>query len=181
MEIWKDIKGYEKRYQVSNLGRIKSLERTISTKYFNRKNIVKEKLLTPFITNCGYCVVTLFLNGKRTKHLVHRIVAETFLPNSNFLPFVNHIDENKLNNHVENLEWCTARYNVNYSNTIRKAIATRKRKISQFEKLDKFIKTYESAAAASRESGIPQSSITFACQGKYKTAGGYIWKYYEEN
>ena len=180
-EIWKDIKGYENCYKISNFGRIKSLAREVPTDYYGRINRIPEKILKHAVTRCGYHMVTLFRDNRRNRQLVHRLVAEAFLINPNKLPFVNHIDENKSNNCAENLEWCTAQYNVNYSGTVQKAVNSRKRKVSQFERTGKFIKNYESMEAASRATDTQRSAINMACQGKYKTAGGYIWKYYEGN
>ena len=109
-ECWKDIKGYEGIYQVSNTGKIKSLKRT----YKNR--ICKEKIKTPVITPKGYYRVGLCKEGKTKFYYIHRLVAQTFLPNENNLPQVNHKDENKLNNCINNLEWCDNEYNINYGN-----------------------------------------------------------------
>lgn len=99
VEEWKDIKDYEGIYQVSNLGNIR-----------NSKN----KILHETITSKGYCVITLHKNGKRKKYKTHRLVAQAFLSNPNNLPQVNHMDENKFNNCVLNLEWCDNKYNSNY-------------------------------------------------------------------
>ena len=180
-EIWKDIKGYEGAYKISNTGKIMSIARTISTAFHNRKHVTNNRILKQTITRHGYAIVSLNKNCRKTRYCVHRLVAEAFIPNPNNLPQVNHKDECKLNNHFSNLEWCTAQYNVNYSGTIQKAINACKRKVLQFEKTGKFVKEFESATNASRETKTCQSAITLACQGKYKTAGGYIWKYYEEN
>lgn len=103
-EIWKNIDNYE-YYQVSNLGRIKMLSYITSD---GRK--LKEKNRKTFINNKGYLIV----NIKGKHFLVHRLVAQAFIPNPNNLPQINHKDENKLNNKVDNLEWCTAKYNSNY-------------------------------------------------------------------
>lgn len=111
-EIWKDIKGYEGIYQVSNLGRVKSLPRFHKTKngYYS-----KVKILTPIKNDRGYLLVGLSKEWKKQKIFVHRLVAEAFIPNPNNLPQVNHINEfEKDNNCVENLEWCSCKYNCNY-------------------------------------------------------------------
>lgn len=119
MEVWKDIKGFEGLYQVSNLGNIKHLP--YSQPYIGRwGNLVirkkKELMLkpAPMKRSNGYLGVTLYKNGKRCTRSVHRLVAEAFVPNPNNLPQVNHKDENKLNNESVNLEWCTSQYNINY-------------------------------------------------------------------
>ena len=105
MEEWKDIKGYEGLYQVSNLGRVKSLSNT---------NTRKEKILKP-IYHARYYQITLSKNNIRIQYRVHRLVAEAFIPNPDGLPIINHKDENPLNNNVDNLEWCDSKYNNNYN------------------------------------------------------------------
>ena len=103
-EIWKDIKGYEGSYQVSNLGRVKSL---------NYHRCGFERILE-IDSSSQYETIMLYKNGSRTRFLIHRLVASAFIPNPNNYPVVNHIDEDKSNNRVDNLEWCTQQYNVNY-------------------------------------------------------------------
>ena len=123
-EIWKDIKGYEGRYQISNLGNVKSLSYTKETYQRGYKQVMmyKEKLLKP--NNETYKMVALSKNGTTTHKLVHRLVAEAFIPNPNSYSYVNHKDENKHNNCADNLEWCTAKYNTNYGNGYKTRIQT---------------------------------------------------------
>ena len=111
-EIWRDIKNYEGLYQISNLGRVKRL------RFINRHlNFEKEKILKPYKDGGNYYfVIGLHKDGKRKYKAIHRLVAETFIPNPNNYPVVNHKDENKLNNRIDNLEWCTHKYNSNYGN-----------------------------------------------------------------
>ncbi len=115
-EIWRDIAGYEGLYQVSNLGRVKSLERT--TKRFNGFKVCEykdgNKILKQSKNYKGYLFVGLCKNGKEKKYKVHRLVAEAFIDNPNNLPQVNHKNENKECNISNNLEWCTNKYNCNY-------------------------------------------------------------------
>ena len=119
IEEWKDIPGYLGYYQISNLGRVKSLNRTIvysPSKFYpnGRVRVLKEKILTPSVDKKGYEFVQLFINGNYRSKKIHRLVAEVFISNPNNLEQVNHKDENKKNNKVSNLEWCTLIYNINY-------------------------------------------------------------------
>lgn len=184
-EIWKDIPNYEGSYQVSNYGRIKSLP---------RKRIRKtEKVLKSFTNNSGYEIIRLYQNGLERKYLIHRLVAEVFVTNVNNLPQVNHIDGNKHNNNVNNLEWCTASQNMkhSYANGLNKitekrrkicskngkiAIESSKRKVNQYDIEGNFIKTWDSILQIKRKLNIDNSAISKCCKNKRKTAGGYIWK-----
>ena len=113
MEIWKDIYGYENKYQVSNIGNI--------------RNIKTGKYLKVQTYKTGYCYIDLYNNGQPKKYLIHRLVAQAFIPNPYNLPYVNHKDCNPLNNNANNLEWCTQQYNVNYGDCREKqACKTRK-------------------------------------------------------
>ena len=111
IELWKDIKNYEGIYQVSNLGRIKTLDKYVNCLY-EQKRLIKSREIKTFKNNSGYYIVSLYQNNKSKKFLVHRLVAEAFIPNLNNKKEVNHIDGNKENNCVENLEWVTAKGNI---------------------------------------------------------------------
>lgn len=173
-EIYKDIKGFEGLYQVSNMGNVKSL-------YYN-------KLLTICKQNNGYTYVCLWKHSKETKGLIHRLVAEAFLPNPDNLPQVNHINEDKTDNKVENLEWCDAKYNSNYG-TRKQRISKNKiginnplsKQVLQYSKDGEFIKEWVCAYEVQRELKISQSHISKCCRGTQKTSGGYIWKYKDIN
>lgn len=115
-EIWKDIKGYEGYYQVSNLGRVRSMNRII--KRSKGSFYTRGKLLKLYIGKDGYISVMLYKDGLNKLFRVHRLVAETFISNPNDYPIINHIDENKINNHINNLEWCTYQYNNTYGTKI---------------------------------------------------------------
>lgn len=183
-EIWKDIKNYEGIYQVSNLGRVKSLERWIKRKD-GYKNHIKESIRKNKIINSGYLVVGLHKNGVNTNLFLHRLVAEAFIDNPNNYPQVNHIDENKTNNCVNNLEWCDAKYNNNYGehkNNLRNSLTNRKdqsKPVLQFDLNGNFIKEWESTMEIQRQTGMKCQFIGQVCLGKknVKTAYGYIWKY----
>lgn len=112
-EIWKEIKGYEGYYQISNLGKVKSLCRKIQNG--NKFNLRKEIILKNSINSVGYYTVTLYKNNKSTVKLVHVLIAETFIPNPESKPQVNHIDGVKLNISVENLEWVTRSENIQHA------------------------------------------------------------------
>lgn len=170
-EIWKDIAGYEGLYKVSNLGRVKSL---------NYRKTGKEKERIPNKNNSGYLYVGLHKDGKMNNFLIHRLVAEAFIENVNDLPQVNHKDENKLNNCVENLEWCSAKYNSNYGEhnyNIRKTMSSKVPNVLQYTLDGKFLNEYVSGRDAERKTGIPHKGILQCCQGKWRTWRGYIWKY----
>ena len=169
-EIWKDIEGYEGLYQVSNLGRVKSI-------YYD-----KERILKPGKNTKGYLQVHLCKNGERKEYTVHRLVAKVFISNPNNLPMINHKDENPSNNRVENLEWCSAKYNNNYgTRTQRVAEKMINGKLSkpvlQFTKNGEFIKEWKSTRDVQRNLGYDHGNISSCCTGRYKSAYGFNWKY----
>ena len=166
MEIWKDIKGYEGKYQISNKGRVKSL---------GNNKTKKEKIRDGKIDNRGYKRISLCKNGKEKKYSIHRLVAQAFLPNPDNLPVVNHKDENKLNNNVENLEWCTQEYNVNYSGSNgrpgKKVICVETQQI--FDSSEDVINKMFDGKGSS-------STIRDHLRGRTKSCFGYHFKYIEE-
>ena len=199
-EIWKDVKGYEGLYKINNFGIVKN----------SNKKIIKSQK-----NKSGYITIKLHNNGKRKKYMVHRLVAEAFVPDkSNFKYYdeedklkyvnnldklkINHKDENKQNNNVENLEWCTIKYNNYYgtriervSESIKKVVITNERlkkirethwtkKIIQYDLNGNFIKEWDSIKEASLFIKKHITGIQHCCKGKLKTCGGYIWKYAEE-
>lgn len=175
IEIWKDIKGYEGLYKVSNYGRVKSL---------NYNKTKKEKELKLYKNKKGYFSVNLYLNKKIHSKLVHRLVAETFIPNPKNKPQVNHIDGDKTNDKVDNLEWVTNKENVIHSwktglSKKKYGKQTNCKKVNQYTLTGDFIKTWDSIKDASKDLKIDSSHISKCCkQRKYhKTTGGYIWRY----
>lgn len=184
-EVWKNIKGYENSYQVSNLGNVKSLK-------FN-----KEKILKP-INMRGYLVVKLSKEGIETRYYIHRLVAKTFITNPNNKLEVNHINGNKKDNRIGNLEWNTHQENCKHrdDNHLRKAPRGEKhylygkhikfgnqnqKEVLQFDLQGNFIKKWDCIMDIQRELNIKQSNISKCCSGLRNKAGNYIWKYKEVN
>lgn len=173
-EEWKAVVEYEGLYEVSNMGRVRSLK------------FGKAKELCPANNGLGYLFVGLCKGGKSQTKLIHRLVAEAFIPNPDNLPCVNHKDEVKTNNRVSNLEWCTQSYNLEYSNIHKKAIAKQfwekgnavtRKPISQFTKDGQFLREFESIMDASRQTGVDIASISRCCLGSRKSAGGFVWRF----
>ena len=180
-EIWKDIEGYESLYQVSNFGRIKSLERTIQHKTcYGGLYHVKGRILKPKIEKDGYFRISLTKNGIKKYYRLNRLVAQAFIPNPNNYPIVNHKDENKLNNNADNLEWCTQKYNVNYGNAINKKKEKLSIKVNQYDLNGVFIKTWNSINDAIRYYNN-NTQICQCCKGKRNNVCGYLWKYADKN
>ena len=119
IEIWKDIEGYEGLYEVSSYGRVRSLGQFVNHN-FGGYAYRKGRILKPGLGSRGYLSVTLSKNGIQKQYTVHRLVAQAFIENPDNLPQVNHKDEDRTNNNVTNLEWCDAKYNVNYGNRLNK-------------------------------------------------------------
>ena len=183
-EIWKDVEGYEGFYQVSNLGRVRSLDRQIynkGNKGSNKFSKYKGRVLSQGKKKKGYLSVSLTKNCKSKSFPVHRLVAKAFIPNPNNLLQINHKDEDKANNKVENLEWCDNKYNVNYGSWREKQSKAHtnskwtSKMVRQFDKNGNFIKVYPSIAEAKRQTQI--CHISSVATGKRKTAGGYIWRF----
>ena len=170
-EIWKDIPGYETLYQVSNLGNIRSLHN-----YGGKYNILRQQIKR------GYYQVGLRKNGIRKWHQVHRLVAGAFLCNKDNLPQVNHKNENKLDNRVENLEWCSVSYNNTYGTRIEKVKNKISKPVIQFSLDGKYIKEYPSLCDAARTVNSSAGNIYSCCNKKpnYKQVKGYIWRYKSE-
>ena len=171
------VKGYEGLYQVSNLGRVKSIPRMRT----------KGGIMTKHYDTSGYQVVMLSKNGKLKLKKVHRLVAEAFITNPDCNPHVNHIDECKTNNNVNNLEWCDNLYNLRYGTRSKRAYKTRmtngngineERQVMQYDLKGNFIREYYSETEAAKALGNKdQSNISKCCRNIRKSAYGYIWKY----
>lgn len=166
-EIWKSVKGYEGRYEVSSTGKVASLK----FRGHNKRGILKNR-----VTGNGYLQATLFKDGKRHYCLVHRLIAEAFIPNINELPQVNHLDENKQNNNVNNLEWCSPKENCNYGSRNAKIGAISSKPVVQMKNgID--VASFKSVHEASIITGCCESKISACCRGDRQTTGGYEWRY----
>lgn len=162
-EIWKSVNGYEGLYEISNLGKVKSLKRNKILK----ANIISE-----------YKHVTLYKNGNAKIFKIHRLVAENYIDNPNKLECVNHKDENKINNNVNNLEWCTKKYNCNYGKRNEKMSKKKsKYKIVQKNKEGLIIKIWQNIWDLEHSTTYNKQNIRLCCQNKHKTAYGYKWEY----
>ena len=159
-EIWKDVIGYEEKYQVSNLGRVRRCE-----------------ILNTFLHNRGYVYVNLTKDNTTKHKYVHRLVAESFLPNLNELETVNHINEIKCDNVVENLEWMSHLENNNYGTAIRRRSLTRSKCVLQYTLTGEFVKEWKSCIEIERTLGISSVCISQCCLGKINKSHKYYWEY----
>lgn len=171
-EEWRDIVGYEGKYQVSNLGRMRS---------FARSNI--PRIIVPRCDVYGYVTYPLFENGKLSRKKAHRLVAIAFIPNHENLPQINHKDEDKTNNRVGNLEWCTQYYNNRYGTKRQRQShyamyhAHFLKKVRQYTMNGVFVKEHISSRMAERETNIKHQNIIETCKCGQSHAGGYLWCY----
>lgn len=174
-EVWVPVVGYIGLYEVSSFGRIKTFN-------FAGHNGVT-KILNPFKNKKGYLQIRLFKNKIGKCYMVHRLVATAFLPNWFNEPQVNHRDENKQNNHVDNLEWCDNRYNINYGTAIKRSSEKKingkcSKKVLQYDLEGNFIAEYPSLHEISRLYGYSFSDIAACCRGyRSKSVYGFVWKY----
>lgn len=195
-EIWKDIEGYEGYYQVSNLGRVRSLEHYRKTDrggYIQKGRILKQEIMK----GKGYCQVSLSKKGKTKKFRVHRLVLEAFVLNPMNKPYVNHINAIRNDNRVDNLEWCTQSENVKHAYKLGNSkppspsywknkgkemywLKKRCKKVIQYDANMNFINEFVSITKAGEKTHISKSNIVQCCKRNVKTAGGYIWRYKEE-
>jgi len=180
-EQWRDIAGYEGRYQVSDQGRVRrtACEITQGNGHSEITYSIPPRLLRSFESNCSYQRIGLRMNGQRKYYNVHRLVAQAFVPNPSNLPEVNHKNEDKSDNRAENLEWVTSEQNCNHG-TRNKRISdntSRSRRVLRMTQCGSEVKEYKSISAASRETGISVASIGGVCRGEHHTAGGYKWQY----
>ena len=202
-EIWKDIKDFEGLYQVSNFGRVRSLSRLVNSR--NGKRTAQGKILFQnTYPNTGYKHVTLSKHSKCKRYSVHRLVAETFIPNPDNLPCVNHKDETRTNNRVDNLEWCTYKYNSNYGTSPQKVSAKmyarykqdlmwknacvtrldifhqqRKKQVCQLDLMGNLLKVWDSTVQTAQDGFVP-NDVGACANHKRLTHHGYKWQWYSD-
>lgn len=199
VEEWHDIIGYEGYYKVNNLGIIKSIARFDRNNHFHSEKILKQR-----IDKYGYFVINLCKDGMEKTYKVHRIVAQAFIPNPNNLPEINHKNEIKSCNYVDNLEWCSTKYNANYGTRPQRISAKRKgrpnlhcrgdknyfygkhfrrglspsaKQVKQYMPDGQIVAVYDCTLSAAEAVGVHRSAIAMACRGERKLIKGYIWKY----
>lgn len=193
-EEWRDIPNYEGLYQVSSLGKVKSLR--------DRYGNPREKILKLWKEKDGYLLVNFCKNGKKKTCTVHRLVANAFIENPNKLPMINHKNEIKYDNKVDNLEWCDAKYNNNYGTVIQRRVANtdykaisekvaekqrndpnKSKQVYQYSLDGKLIKIWKSTQECGRN-GYKQSNVSACCRNCFNREGnnvykGFIWSYVE--
>lgn len=186
-EIFVPINGYNGRYEVSNHGRIKSLKRKVLSRW-GKYRTIPEIILKPKTTRTGYHSVSLCIKQKHSTFSVHQLVATHFIPNPDSKPHVNHIDTNKINNCVWNLEWNTALENMTHAIAhglvpkmkppINRGIkAYNHRPIIQFDLLGNKVKEWGFLSEASTALGYCRSNIIACCKGRKAAYNGFVWKY----
>lgn len=181
-EEWKDIKDFEGLYQVSNYGRIKSLMKISKT----NGRIYPTIILKCHVNTKKYLDVDLCKNGKSKRYRIHRLVANSFLHNENDYPQVNHIDGNKSNNTLSNLEWCDNSMNQkhaflnNLNHRGKYGYSPKSKRVYQYDSEHNFIREWDSIIRISHTLGYSDSFISQCCKRKYKRAYGYVWRYKEE-
>ena len=165
-EVWRDIKGYEGIYQVSNMGNVKNIK-------FNR-------IIKPFTQGAGYLRVDLSKENTRIRSLVHRLVAKTFIPNPENKPEVNHIDEDKTNNRIDNLEWCTRKENLNHGTRSERFSKSKSKPIIAIDIANGEYNEYVSCKDCAIQLGLNAGNISSVLTGRIKQTGGYVFKYLDK-
>lgn len=181
IEEWRPVVGWEGLYEVSSLGRVRSVKRVVVCKD-GKAYCRKERMMSLRKNAFGYLRVKLSKDGNSKLFMTHRLVAGAFVPNTENLPFVNHKDEVKSNNRYDNLEWCTRLYNTRYGTNIeriRKSHINNKKLSKSVSKCNLsgiVLETYPSMSEAARQNYLSEAKISLCCQKKRKTHGGYKWK-----
>lgn len=186
-EEWRAVPGYEGLYELSNMGRVRSLDRIVRASGVSKRRAFG-CVLNPYTNKLRYQYVALSKDGKSKTLSVHRLVANVFVPNPNNYSIINHKDENPSNNRADNLEWCTQMYNVHYGTGMERGDAKSNHGRMAVDKLDlngNYICSYRSISEAAEAVGVRKQSICACLKGKHSngrnvfTAGGYKWRYKE--
>ena len=179
-EIWKTIEEFPE-YEVSNCGNVRSKDRefydSLNRHYFKKGQLLK---LEQQICSYGYIQIMVGITSNKKMHrlIVARLVTKTFIPNPNNLPQVNHKDEDSTNNHVDNLEWCDCKYNINYKDLIKRRSEHKCRSVDVFDRNMNYIETLPSAIAASEKYNISRGSISSCCNNKITSVKNYCFKFH---
>lgn len=177
-ERWKWIPGFEGLYEASTWGRIRSVDRWVI--YANgRKHLHEGRILKPRRTKGGYLLVTLYRDGKQHQFLIHRLVAETFIPNPENKPQIHHRDEDKTNNVVENLSYCTAKENINFGTGNKRRGASKSKTVEALDPETGVVMLEFPSTCEAGRNGFLQSTVSACCRGKQRTHKGLIWRYKE--
>lgn len=175
IEEWRQVPGYENILLVSNTGKVKRV---------NYRNSGKDRVLSVQVKKYNICTINIRIDKKLHTLSVHRLVASAFIPNPNNLPCVNHLDENRLNNNANNLEWCNYEYNNNYMTRNRRISQSKingltSKPILQYDLQGNLIKEWPSIAEIQRQLGFATGNISCCAKGKYhhNSAYGYVWRY----
>lgn len=188
-ETWRDIPEYNGRYQASNSGRVRSTDKVV-LKSNGTSELYKGKILKPFASTGGYLYVTIAKEQNKFYPVrLHRIIAKTFIPNPYGFSQINHINEDKTDNRVENLEWCTGKYNMNYGHRIDKFSSSMRnnpslsKEVNQYDLDGNYLRSFLSAAKAARSlnlNNIAAGRIGQCCRHLFKkgnSAYGYLWEF----
>lgn len=173
-EVWKSITGYEGQYEISNLGRVKSVKREVPKRAGFRK--IAESIKNIRTNKYGYCDILLCSNNKKLHYTIHRLVAQAFIPNPENKKTVNHKNGIRTDNRIENLEWSTAKENIDHKFQILKSDGNRCQPVIQLSVDGQIISTFKSAVHAQKETNISSHGINKCTRGERKLAGGFKWK-----
>lgn len=177
MELWKEIKGYEGIYEVSSCGRVRSLDRYVKHSKTGEMSVLKKGMIKKPTTDTeGYLLVTLNKDGKYCTKYVHRLVADAFLGEHKLKEQVNHKDENKQNNNIDNLEWCSVKYNINYGTRTARMARTQGKPVSMYDKNGALVRVFCSLSSV-KELGYSPSNVKNVCDGKFAAMYGYVWRW----
>ena len=157
--------------------KIKDFTNYSVSEYGDVRNDGTGRILKQRLDKGGYVMFNLSENGKVYTLYSHRLVVKHFLSKVEGKEFVNHIDENKQNNHFSNLEWCTTKENINHGTRTERSAKTCSKEVGQYDLQGNLLNVFYSTSEASRSTGINLGNISSCCSGRYKSAGGYAWKY----